>query len=486
MKHCGVILALVVCSAVSFPQRARGTPADTLRLSLDESVARAMKVGEEARLAEADLATAKARYLEARSTALPRLTFTTTYTRRIESVFRDTGPATEPFEPDTLAPLEERVRDLEDALPTAALAGLGRLFSATPFGSENSWVANLGFTQKVFQGGSIWNSIVGARHAMRSAEARLTDSRAEIVLGVRRAYLAALLADRGARISELALEQAESQLTRVRLRQETGNASEFELLQAEVQRDNQIPVVRQAYLLRDVADLDLRRLANIDAGVPLVLTTPLLDEAALPGEPVDPDTAGLVSLALQSPAIRSAEEQVEARSHAVAVYGAERWPKFSVFANASQQAYPDDMFPKRGEWLRDVNAGLLVEWNLFDGFLTKGVIDEARAQRNIARHTLQQAREAVRLQVMQSYWDLARSAADLRARARTVELARRAFDLANIRYEEGASDLIEVADSRIAFQIAQTNEAQARHDYFVALARLERLTGRPLFTEAAR
>ena len=80
----------------------------------------------------------------------------------------------------------------------------------------------------------------------------------------------------------------------------------------------------------------------------------------------------------------------------------------------------------------------------------------------------------------------ARTAADLRARARTVELARRAFDLANIRYEEGASDLIEVADSRIAFQIAQTNEAQARHDYFVALARLERLTGRPLFTEAAR
>ena len=31
----------------------------------------------------------------------------------------------------------------------------------------------------------------------------------------------------------------------------------------------------------------------------------------------------------------------------------------------------------------------------------------------------------------------------------------------------------------------QTNEAQARHDYFVALARLERYTGRPLFAAAA-
>lgn len=486
MKGCRIIVGFAVVTILVAPPAARGAPADTLRVSLEECVSHALKSGEEARLAEADIATAKARYLEARSTAMPRLTLTTTYTRQIESVFRDSGPAFEPFEPDTLAPLEQRVRDLEEALPTAGLGGIGGLFSATPFGKENSWVATLGFTQKIFQGGSIWNSVLGARHAMRAAESRLADSRQAIVLAVREAYLAALLADRSARIADLGFAQAESQLRRVRLRQETGNASEFELLQAEVQRDNEVPAVRQAYLLREIADLDLRRLANIRPDAPLILTTPLLDETALPAEPAEPDTAGLVALALQNAGIVAAAEAVEARSHAIAVYGAERWPKFSLFANASQQAFPDDPIPEKEDWIRDINAGVLVEWNIFDGFLTKGVIQEARAQRSIARQNLNQSREVVRLQVIQSYRDLERSAADLRARARTVELARRALDLASIRFEEGASDLLEVADSRIAYQIAQTNEAQARHDYFVALARLERLTGRPLFTEAAR
>ena len=99
----------------------------------------------------------------------------------------------------------------------------------------------------------------------------------------------------------------------------------------------------------------------------------------------------------------------------------------------------------------------------------------------MARQTLAQIREAVREVVIQAEYDLRRSASDLTARARTVELARRAFDLSNIRYAEGASDLMEIADARTAYQMAQTHAAQARHDYFVALARLERYTGRPLF-----
>jgi outer membrane protein TolC len=460
-------------------------PPDTLRLSLDDCVQRAVADGEEMKLAEADLATARALYLEARSTALPRLSFNLSYTRRIESIFRDTGTGMEPFAADTLAPIEQRVRDLENAMPTAGLAGLGSLFQSTSFGSENSWIASLGFTQKVFQGGSVWNSIAAAGHAMRAAETLRDDRRRGIVLAVREAYLAALLADRGAHIADLSLQQTVSQVQRVSLRHETGNASEFVLLQAEVQRDNLIPVVKEAYLRREVANLDLRRLANIRPDAPLVLTTPLLDDGTFTVEPVEVDSTGLIAAALRNSSVVSAEQQAEARNHAVAVAGAERWPKFSLFANYSRQAYPEDPFPKSGDWVKDVNAGVMVEWSIFDGFLTKGAIQASKARRSMAQQNLKQAREEARLQVIRTLKDLERCTADLRARARTVELARRAFELANIRFEEGASDQLEVSDSRIAYQIAQTNEATARRDYFAALAQIERLTGRPLFTAAA-
>jgi outer membrane protein TolC len=163
----------------------------------------------------------------------------------------------------------------------------------------------------------------------------------------------------------------------------------------------------------------------------------------------------------------------------------DRWPGVWLFANYSKQAYPRDPIPRADDWIEDINAGVRLEWTIFDGFLTKGAVESSKARRRMAQHAWAQAREGVRQAVVQAEYDLQRSAADLEARARTVQLAARAFELANIRYEEGASDLLEVADARTAYQMAQSNEAQARHGYFSALARLERFTARPLFGAVA-
>lgn len=474
--------------AIAGPARARAeAPGDTLRLTLAECVDQALAQGEEMRQAEDEYASVRAAYVQARSTALPRLSFSTTYTRTIESAFsKSTDTGIEPFEPDTLnMDVMQRIRDIEEALPTAWLSGLGQLFSSTGFASENTWVASLGLTQTLFRGGSIWNAISGAGHALRAAESTRSDRKSEIVLQVRQAYLGALLADRGTYIAELALSQAENQLERVRQRREAGSASEFEQLQAEVQRDNQIPVVKRAQLVRQVADLELRRLVNLPVSAPLRLTTPLLDAAAVPVQPAAIDTVGLVAAGLRSPSLVAAEETAKAYRRAVSVAAADRWPGLSLFANFSQQAYPKDPIPRQDDWIEDVNAGLRFDWTLFDGFLTSGSVQAAKAKQRMAENGAIQAREGVREAVVQSEYDLQRSAADLEARARTVEVARRAFELANIRYDEGASDLLEVADARTAYQISQIYEAQARHDYFAALARLERYTGRPLFAAAA-
>lgn len=456
---------------------------DTLRLSLAECERLALDRGEEMKLAAADLQTAQALYQQARATAMPQLHFSTTYTRQIESVFRSSaGGDFSAFDPDTLAPLEDRVRDLEKALPTSGLAGLAGLFSNTSFGSENSWVANLSLSQKLIEGGSIWNSIAAAKHAMRAADLIQADRAAETALQVREAYLQALLADRSVAIAQLALEQAESQLQRVRLRHDAGSASEFELLQAEVQRDNQIPTVMRARAGREVAYLELARLTNVPGDRAIRLETPILDDAAVPAEPAAVDTAGLVDLALRAAGVDALEEALQARENAVGVAASGKWPSLSLFADYSRQAYPDDPFPKSGQWQKDIRAGLVLNWSLFDGFRTRGAIQESKAKRSQAEQTLHQTRELIREAVRQSEWDMGRAAAELHARSRTVQLARRAHELATLRYEEGASDLLEVSDSRIAYQIAQLTEAEARRDYFSSLARLERYSGRPLFT----
>jgi outer membrane protein TolC len=483
-KGLGLGLCLALTAAAGVARPAGLADADTLRLSLPDCVELALARGEEMKLAEADYATAQATYLQARALALPQLSLAAGYTRQIDSVFRQstTGDFAA-FEPDTLAPLPDRVRDLEEALPTAALAGLAGLFSNTSFGSKNTWTTTLSLSQKVFEGGSVWNSIAAAKHAMLATELIREDRRAETILKVREAYLGALLADRGVQIAELALSEAESQLTRARLRQEAGQASEFALLQAEVQRDNQMPAVLAARSAQEVAALELARLINLPANQPITLSTPLLDDAAVPAEPALVDTTGLVALALRAPGLVAMEEDLAARRHVISIAASGKWPALSLFADYSRQAFPQDLLPGANDWHKDVRAGLMLNWSLFDGLRTRGAIQEATAKSAQTAHTLLQSRELIAQGVRRSQWDLYRAAADLHARSRTVTLARRAYELASLRYDEGASDLMETADARIALQLAQMYEAQARHDYFVALARLERYSGQPLLAQ---
>jgi outer membrane protein TolC len=458
---------------------------DTLRVTLEACVDRALSLSEEVRSAEADRSTAHARYLQARATALPQLSFNTTYTRQLQSIFQNTGSGVEPFEADTTQPVEQRLRDVERALPTSGFYALSALLSSSSFASENSWNAALSLQQKIFQGGNIVGSIAAAGHALRAADLMRQDKREEITLSVRKAYLDALLADRGLAIARLGREQSEIQLQRVKLRADAGTASEFELLQAEVGRDNQIPAIKAAETARELAYLELRRLCNLPEDVPVRLSSRLLDPEALPTGPAPVDTVGLNDAAMRTSGVTALDQMLQARRHAVTVAVSDLYPDFSAFANLSQQAYPSGTWPKRGNWLRSLSVGVTVNWTLFDGFRTKGAIEEARSNVTRAGDDLAQARELVQMAVRQGVGDMARSAADLDSRLGTVKLAGRALDLANLRFSEGASSMLEVADARVNWQIAQSYEAAARRDYFAALARLERYTGRPLFPQGA-
>lgn len=479
-----LVCAPRLASAQSAASDTAAVAADTLRLSLPQCVERALSAGEEIQAARVDRAVAQARYLQARSTALPQLSLNATYTRQFESIFGDQGGGFGTFEPDTTAALDARVRALERELPNSGFYALGQIFSASSFASPNAWNVSLGVTQKLFQGGSIWASITAARHVLGAAELLEADRGAAVTLEVRAAYLDALLAARTERITELGLEEAENHLRRVQLRQEAGEASEFDLLQAEVQRDNQLPLVMAARQARQVTLLMLRQLCNLPALPAIRLTSAYMSDAALPAQPAAPDTVGLLADALHASGVSALELSATARQDAVTVAAAERWPELSLFANLSQQAYPADTFPSRGDWMRDKNAGVALSWSLFDGLFTKGAVREARANAARADYELARAREQVSRAVTEGLLELQRAAADLRARSRTVQLAKRALDLANLRYEEGASSLLEVSDARIAWQLAQSYEARARRDYFAALALLERVTGRPLFASA--
>ncbi len=445
-----MVLALAAPWAAAASRPAPAAPTDTLRLSVDDAVARAMATSAEARAAYAGVRVADGQVKEATASALPHVTGSVTYNRKFDSIFRSVANDT------SLGPLRD-------------------LFSKSSFAAIHTWTADITASQTIFDG-QVGAGVAGARAVRRYAKATRDEALADVALGVRAAYLDALQAIAVQRIAEEGLAQSRAHLAQVTLFHDQGSRSEYDLLQAQVDAANQEPAVVAARNATEQTLLRLRQLINVPSRQPLVLTSSLaFADGQVPVLAAEPGDGS------DRPALRAAEATVRARQLAVTAEKWARWPRVTAQATVSHQAFPDVAWPlKREEFVRAIDGSLRLEWPLFQGFRTFGSVERATAELRQAEAQREQQRESVTLEAEQARQEVDRALATLAARRGTVQLATRAHHLATVRWKNGLSTQLEVSDARLQMQTAEVNEVTAVKDYRLALLRLERATGRTL------
>ncbi|HEX5725357.1 MAG TPA: TolC family protein [Longimicrobiaceae bacterium] len=485
-----LFLALAAPLGAQTPQPAAG-PA---QVSLEEALRIAESVSDQVIIARAGMSRARGETLRARSQRLPQVFGTVAYSRALASEFESigggatdstqTGPVgCGSFAPNPTLPLEERVDSLEHAVDCAVngnpFAGLGDL----PFGRENTWRFGFTVAQDVFSGGrvSAQNRIADA--GRRRAETELASTRAQLVLDVTQAYYDAVLSDRLLEIAEATLQQAETTLGQTQLARQVGNQPEFELLRAQVTRDNQRPVVIQRRSDRELAYVRLKLLLNLPLEQPLALTTGLNDEQPVPVAAYAANQAllGDTTLANRAP-VRQAQEQVRVQQEAVRIARAQRLPSVSLNMNYGRVGYPQGTFPAWSDFRENWTVGASLSVPLFTGGRLRG--DQVVAEANLleARARLAQTEALTKLDTRTALERLEAARAAYAASAGTVEQAGRAYQIAEIRYREGISTQVELTDSRILLQQAQANRALAARDLQIARARVALLPDLPLNT----
>lgn len=466
-------------------------PAVVIELSLDDALTRAVESSEEVRLARAQVDIAGADVTAARSAALPQVSFTSGYARTFQSAFTSgVRQADLPaFRPDPSAPVEERLRYLEQNVGLAAASALGGLFGGDgggglPFGRAHAYSVSLNAQQLLYSGGRVRAAIAIARTAREAAELALVEETADIQLQVRSAYFQALLANELDAIAQAALVQAQSFLDQERIRQRAGYASDLDVLRAEVSLENIRPQTVQARNVAELALLDLRRLINLPLNQPLRLTTPLLVPTAR--ELAQPELRPEVRQR-QRAAVQAAERQVTIRVQNVRRARGTRWPSVSLQMAYGGQAFPDRPFDLgSADWQPDWTATLGVQMPVFTGFRLQAEVERARVEVREAELQLAQLEEIVELQYQQARGEKERARASIAARQRTVDQAQRVYDLTVLRYGQGQATQLEVSDARLELLQARSNLAQALADFYIADAGIIRtLTGSvPVPTQA--
>ena len=457
-----LVLAALTASAHDSRAQARDVrsapPPDTLQLSIDEAVTRAVRLSDETKLSAAQLEVTEAQITTSRAAGFPQIRLNGSYTQVIENA-------------------------------RANIVG-------SVFAQSFTYNTNANISQTIFQGGRIFAGTRAAGDARQAARFDQTETRARVSVDVQRAYFQALLSDRLYEIQVRNLELADERLKQVERLESGGRAARYDVLRARVQHTNLEPAVIQARSDRELTMLEVKRILNLRVDQPLVLTSAL-----------DPDglQAFITSVANDSSAdpvrasIRSAESIVEARGEGIRVARADLMPTVSAFfqtgylalptnnglptswGQASNSLCPAGAPPTRvcqnNGWFPDRNFGVQISWPLFDGLRAKGNVDLAQAQRRVAEIQLSQAREQVQIERAQARAEFARASAAYEAQRDNAREAEEAYRLAALRFERGLDTQLDASAVQLQLLIAKSNEARSIFDLYIAAAELARARG---------
>jgi len=280
-------------------------------------------------------------------------------------------------------------------------------------------------------------------------------------------------------IADSTMSETNAVLSQTRLARQVGNASEYELLRAQVTHDNQLPVSIQARSNRQIAYFRVKQLLNMPLDDSLTLTTGI-EGASGPTLPaiaanLAPDTA----TSSRAP-VRQLDEAVRASEAQVRIARSERIPSLALVSNYQRLYFPSGVFPSIGNGVNNWTVGVSTNFPILDGGRIKADATVAQAGVQQARAQREQTRQFAALdthvalnllQEAQAFWDASRG---------TAEQAQRAYAIDQVRYSEGISTQTDLLQSRLLLEQARLNRAQAARNLAVARVRLALLHDLPL------
>ncbi len=144
-------------------------------------------------------------------------------------------------------------------------------------------------------------------------------------------------------------------------------------------------------------------------------------------------------------------------------------PSIALFGSLAHHAQSTPWATGSGDW----TVGFMVKWNVLQGLGGVGAVKEAQAQRAAAVAQLEATRSRAALEVTSAHRYLTAAEERVEVAAAVRDEANAALAQAELRYQQGQSPITELLDVEAATTAAHLNLLAARRDLFVARAALD-------------
>jgi outer membrane protein TolC len=307
---------------------------------------------------------------------------------------------------------------------------------------------------------------------LASAEAGELEQRFQAALETESSYYGVLVNQELARVARERAVRAREALGVARARVASGAAVQTDSLQLVLELIRaQVDSLRQYNALR-TAQLDLARRIGASGPVGAVPA----DTLRAPALPISLAEAVRIGLD-QGPQYRAARANENASEATLKAQRGDYLPTLRV--GAVHQRYDTQIFPGASN-ITSVTFG--VSLPLWDNGLREIEINRARINRDVARSIREDLERVVRRDVTSSFdaYETSRAAVELANVAGPV--ARENYRMQALRYRSGASTILDLLDAQVSVAEAEAGVVEARYNTRLALARLEAILGRRLFS----
>lgn len=354
--------------------------------------------------------------------------------------------------------------------PTISLeGGYQAVYNYLPPSPSRPWyAAQVSLQQPVFTFGKTLLGFKMSEEAYKLSVIGFKKAKEKLDLDVISAYYGALITKELMNAGKQSLKSNEEYFKITQAKYKSGQASNFEVLQAQVQYANSRPDARKA---EDNYMLSMQMLKNT-AGIPLD------NEVELTGEP------DYKKLEMTSDEIKKKfrdksddREAIEAVTR-IAEYkkylmGAMFLPNVAVSANYNYSSMDSAFHTEKNYWygMWDVMVG--VQWTFFNGFKNVYAFKEVAAAEAKQQLVKDNTVNLLEIQLDQLYMGMQESAEVIEAAGDLIKQAEEGFRIASESYKNGLIQSVDLMNAEIGLLKAKTNYYNALNNYLTSMQKLK-------------
>ncbi len=305
----------------------------------------------------------------------------------------------------------------------------------------------------------------GREAAKANTEAAKQDNEAvrnALAFEVARAFHTVLKTREFIRAAEAAVNSYQTNLVIANRRLEAGALLKTDVLDIQVRLAQAQEDLVRARNAQALAVRALRNLLGVEQGDFEVAST-----APAAGVPQSLDFSKRAELGAARQRERAAEEQVRgARSGYL--------PRLSAFGSLDY-----DYGWKYDNGGGSYTAGGMLQWDVWDGNMTRAKVREARVNLDSAREEQRKLNLALSLEADQAYLELQAANERLAVTSEAVAQASQSADMTRARFDQGAALATQLMDAETALLGARVRRAEAEADQRIAIAALRKALGLP-------